>query len=39
VIIKGISDKFRNVKKDVRHGRDELIQQVLGELRGMVIEK
>ncbi|KAF8136299.1 hypothetical protein EV363DRAFT_727525 [Boletus edulis] len=38
VIIKGISDKFRNVKKDVQHNRDELIQQVLDELRAMAVE-
>ncbi|KAH0830515.1 hypothetical protein J3R83DRAFT_1966 [Lanmaoa asiatica] len=38
VIIRGISNKFRNVKKDVQHSRDELIQQVLDELQGMVVE-
>ncbi|KAG8217463.1 hypothetical protein J3R82DRAFT_5608 [Butyriboletus roseoflavus] len=38
VIIKGISDKFRNIKRDVQHGRDELIQQVLDEIQCMVVE-
>ena len=39
MIIKGISNRFRNVKKEVQHGRDELVQQILDELRGMVVEK
>ncbi|KAG9318426.1 hypothetical protein JVU11DRAFT_517 [Chiua virens] len=38
VITKGISDKFRNVRKEVQQGREELIRQVLDELRYMVVE-
>ncbi|KAF9227989.1 hypothetical protein BS17DRAFT_813852 [Gyrodon lividus] len=38
VIIKGISDRFKNVKNDVRAGRNRLVQQALDDLQDMAVE-